>query len=191
MIRTLCVGLAVFALADNAAAIELSDCLKETNNQVRLVCYDRVTGYRGEKRDVLGNVWHIRERPSPLDDRLEVVAVNTDKVSSFVLGARCKDGYISVMIVSPHYLGSDDSVQIDFRAGESQPTRDWWMLSADKTLVTSRWPEEFLKKYEDNTPLFIRITDGRGKQHDMNFMLGRFSEVRDAIYRACKALPKP
>lgn len=166
-----------------SAAKDISGCHQERTTSVRLLCYDRATGYTKPSVDYVDHRWKIEERTSPVDGRRTLIATNLDRGSGFTLGARCSDDRIVLMLVAPAQL-SGKTVRVIFRVGEGEVQRTEWPVSGgDVVIITPN--DRFITDATDKTKLFFRLEESDGRRREATFDVGAWSTVWGQLRKAC------
>lgn len=166
-----------------SAAGDIAECHQERTASVRLLCYDRATGYTKPSVDYVDHRWRMEERTSQVDGRRTLIATNIDRGSGFTLGVRCADERITLMLVAPAQL-SGNTVRVIFRAGEGTIQRTEWPVSGgDVVIITPN--DRFITDAPDNTQLFFRIEESDGRRREANFDGGAWSKVWRRLRSAC------
>jgi hypothetical protein len=107
-----------------------------------------------------------------------------DKTSALML--RCKERKTEVVFSSPgNYLGSNERIKVLVRIGEGKPIETMWTPSTTGAGAFAPSAIQFIQALPDNTKLFVRATGYGGKTVDGELSLGKVSDVREKIAKAC------
>ena len=127
--------------------------------------------------------WQIEEGKSPTDGSPLIVAANL--VADTVLILRCKDQTTEVAFSTKYnYLGSR-SVDVTLRINDEKPFKEVWKASIDGRAAFASNAVEFIRMLPDDGKLFIKTSRSDGRTKEANFTLGKVSDIRSKIARAC------
>jgi hypothetical protein len=167
---------------------EAKACKAISNDQQRLKCFDGLFADKpnqpnaDDKSANEGN-WQIEEGKSPTDGSPLIVAANL--VADTVLILRCKDQTTEAAFSTKYnYLGSR-SVDVTLRINNEKPFKEVWKASIDGRAAFAPKAEDFIRMLPDNAKLFIKTSRSDGKTKEANFNLGKISDIRTKIARAC------
>ena len=176
------------ALPPQAIPEEAKACKAISNDQQRLKCFDGLFADKpnppnaADKSANEGN-WQIEEGKSPTDGSPLIVAANL--VADTVLILRCKDQTTEAAFSTKYnYLGSR-SVDVTLRINNEKPFKEVWKASIDGRAAFAPNAVEFIRMLPDNAKLFIKTSRSDGKTKEANFNLGKISDIRNKIARAC------
>jgi hypothetical protein len=176
------------ALPPQAIPEEAKACKAISNDQQRLKCFDGLFADKpnppnaADKSANEGN-WQIEEGKSPTDGSPLIVAANL--VADTVLILRCKDQTTEAAFSTKYnYLGSR-SVDVTLRINNEKPFKEVWKASIDGSAAFAPKAEDFIRMLPDNAKLFIKTSRSDGKTKEANFNLGKISDIRTKIARAC------
>jgi hypothetical protein len=162
----------------------------------RLKCYDSSSSARekqGERTDLADEAWEIRDEKSPLDDSPLLSASLRSSDGRAYLLMRCKDRKTEVAINKWGFVKCGADVRVIYRVNQEQAVETPWNSHPSCVLVIAPSPVQFIRALTDQGKVYFRMFDHHGAPHDALFNLGRVSEVRSRLARACSwdGAPEP
>ena len=159
------------ALPPQAIPEEVKSRKAMSNNQQRLKCFDDFFADtpnppNAPDKSVNEGNWSSK---SPTDGSPQIVAANL--VGDTVLILRCKD--------------QTTDVDVQLRINDEKPFKEVWKASIDGRAAFASDAIEFIRMLPDNAKLFIKTSRSDGKTKEANFNLGKVSDTRNKIARAC------
>lgn len=184
------VALSLPAQAQNIfeIGVGIKFCRTLTDDAQRLKCYDSLLAEKApsskDDRQQIQQEWRIEESKSPVDDSPQIIAtLGTPPESVLVL--RCKERKTDAFFAQPFkYLG--DNVKVLMRINDGKPIETNWHAANNGQGAFAPAAVQFIGALPDDGRLFLRATGFQGNTIDGSFDLGKVSEIRDRIAKACQ-----
>ncbi len=198
-----------FALAVSLALLTTNarseSCRDISDTAKRLACFDAITttapGPSGPAAAPVSR-WQINESKSPVDDSLQVAAVNqstTDAGKAAILMIRCKEHDTEFFVSADEFWGlsiGGRPIPVTYRVNDAPATKQAWTPGSGSSARGSsafvpnvKQALAFMASLPEGGRLFLRVEDFQGIGHDMTFNLDGITEVKSRVADACR--PKP
>jgi hypothetical protein len=193
-ILILTVACACIVFTAGAQAQEaLKLCRQIKDDADRLKCYDglgtsspNATGTQAESQPGADAAWEVSDEKSPLDDSPLVSAMLRSSDDKAQLLMRCKERKTEVAILIRGFIKCGTDVRVVYRIDQGQSVDGPWNSSKSCYLAIAPSPIPFIRALADQSKVYFRLFDHHGAPNDASFNLGKVSEVRSRLAKACE-----
>jgi hypothetical protein len=190
----LTVACACFVFTAGAQAQEpLRLCRQIKDDADRLKCYDRLdasspnaAGTQAGSQPGADAAWEVSEEKSPLDDTPLVQAMLRSSDGKAQLLMRCKERKTEVAVLIRGFIKCGTDVRVVYRVDQGQSVDGPWNSSKSCYLAISPSPIPFIRALADQSKAYFRLFDHHDTPNDALFNLGKVSEVRSRLAKACE-----
>ena len=191
LILTVASACTVFTAGAQAQdALRLCRAIKDGAD--RLKCYDRLeisspnpTGTQAESQPSAA-AWEVSDEKSPLDDSPLVSAMLRSSDDRAQLLMRCKERKTEVAVLIRGFIKCGTDVRVVYRVDQGQSVDGPWNSSKSCYLAIAPSPIPFIRALADQSKVYFRLFDHHGAPNDAAFNLGKVSEVRSRLAKACE-----
>jgi hypothetical protein len=183
----------------------MEDCKIFDDDNLRLVCYDKLSGYEkaeaetgnsdGSNTDLTSGGWVFKEQDDEFSGKetsyafLEsdaATAVLTDKPKAIIIRCDGKGGN-DIYVLSNGYIGGD-RIRVRYKFGESKPVSERWMASTDgQAAFLPNGYKDFLSGLLSGDDFIFELTDFNGSTSMARFKnAAKNIEKRNYVLAGCK-----
>jgi hypothetical protein len=186
--------------AQTPAQEPLRVCRQIKDDAVRLKCYDGLAPApsQAESQPGANAAWEVSEEKSPLDDTPLVSAMLRSSDGKAQLLMRCKERKTEVAVLIRGFIKCGTDVRVVYRVDQGQSVDGPWNPSKSCYLAIAPSPIPLIRALADQSKVYFRLYDHHGAPNDAQFNLGKVSDVRSRLAKACEwdeatgnPLPKP
>jgi Type VI secretion system VasI, EvfG, VC_A0118 len=182
-----CASIAFTAGAQAQEAVRL--CRQIKDDADRLKCYDRIDtpspSAAGTPTEAAA-AWEVSEEKSPLDDTPLVSAMLRSSDDKAQLLMRCKERKTEVAVLIRGFIKCGADVRVIYRVDQGQSVDGPWNSSKSCYLAIAPSPIPFIRALADQSKVYFRLYDHHGAPNDALFNVGKVSEVRSRLAKACE-----
>ena len=195
LLTVACVGivLAAHARAQTQSQDSLRLCRQIKDDADRLRCYDRLeasspnaAGTQAESQSGVDAAWEVSEEKSPLDDTPLVQAMLRSSDGKAQLLLRCKERKTEAAVLIRGFIKCGTDVRVVYRIDQGQSVDGPWNPAKSCYLAIAPSPIPFIRALADQSKVYFRLYDHHGAPNDAQFNLGKVSEVRSRLAKACE-----
>ena len=187
-----CIVFTAGAQAQAQAQDALRLCRAIKDDADRLKCYDRLetsspnaTGTQAESQPSAA-AWEVSDEKSPLDDSPLVSAMLRSSDDKAQLLMRCKERKTEVAVLIRGFIKCGTDVRVVYRVDQGQSVDGPWNSSKSCYLAIAPSPIPFIRALADQSKVYFRLFDHHGAPNDAAFNLGKVSDVRSRLAKACE-----
>lgn len=187
LLTVACASIAFTAGAQAQEAVRLCRQIKDDGD--RLKCYDRIDTPSSSSAGTTTEpaaAWEVSEEKSPLDDTPLVQAMLRSNDDKAQLLMRCKERKTEVAVLIRGFIKCGTDVRVVYRVDERQSVDGPWNPSKSCYLAIAPSPIPFIRALPDQSKIYFRLFDHHGAPNDAQFNLGKVSEVRSRLAKACE-----